>query len=133
VFEIAPKINAAGRISHGKAAVELMVSDNLKHAHQIVSDIMNLNDERRELDMNSTLSALNQVIESQRNKINTTIVYHPEWNKGVIGIVASRLLKPTTNLPLFSPMEIMGKWWLRQDPFQILMFTKHWICVRNIF
>jgi single-stranded-DNA-specific exonuclease len=36
VFEIAPKINAAGRISHGKAAVELMVSENLKHAHQIV-------------------------------------------------------------------------------------------------
>ena len=40
-----------------KAAVELMVSDNLKHANQIVNDIMNLNDERRELDMNSTLSA----------------------------------------------------------------------------
>lgn len=99
VFEIAPKINAAGRISHGKAAVELMVSDNLKHAHEIVSDIMNLNDERRELDMNSTLSALNQVIESQQQSKFATIVYHPEWNKGVIGIVASRLIetyyKPT--------------------------------------
>ncbi|AZB30965.1 MULTISPECIES: single-stranded-DNA-specific exonuclease RecJ [Chryseobacterium] len=99
VFEIAPKINAAGRISQGKAAVELMVSDNLKHAHQIVSDIMNLNDERRELDMNSTLSALNQIIESQQQTKFSTIVYHPEWNKGVIGIVASRLTetyyKPT--------------------------------------
>ncbi len=99
VFEIAPKINAAGRISHGKAAVELMVSENLKHAHQIVDDIMNLNDERRELDMNSTLSALNQIIESQQETKHTTIVYHPEWNKGVIGIVASRLIetyyKPT--------------------------------------
>ena len=99
VFEIAPKINAAGRISHGKAAVELMVSDNLKHAHEIVGDIMNLNDERRELDMNSTLSALNQVIESQQQSKFATIVYHPEWNKGVIGIVASRLIetyyKPT--------------------------------------
>jgi single-stranded-DNA-specific exonuclease len=99
VFEIAPKINAAGRISHGKAAVELMVSDNLKHANQIVNDIMNLNDERRELDMNSTLSALNQIIESQQETKHTTIVYHPEWNKGVIGIVASRLIetyyKPT--------------------------------------
>ncbi|KQR95575.1 single-stranded-DNA-specific exonuclease RecJ [Chryseobacterium sp. Leaf180] len=99
VFEIAPKINAAGRISQGKAAVELMVSDNLKHAHEIVGDIMNLNDERRELDMNSTLSALNQVIESQQQSKFATIVYHPEWNKGVIGIVASRLIetyyKPT--------------------------------------
>lgn len=99
VFEIAPKINAAGRISQGKAAVELMVSDNLKHAHQIVSDIMNLNDERRELDMHSTESALKQIVESQQETKYTTIVYHPEWNKGVIGIVASRLIetyyKPT--------------------------------------
>ena len=99
VFEIAPKINAAGRISHGKAAVELMVSDNLTLAKQIVSDIMNLNDERRELDMNSTLSALNQIVESQQQSKFSTIVYHPEWNKGVIGIVASRLTetyyKPT--------------------------------------
>jgi single-stranded-DNA-specific exonuclease len=58
-----------------------MVSDNLKHANQIVNDIMNLNDERRELDMNSTLSALNQIIESQQETKHTTIVYHPEWNK----------------------------------------------------
>lgn len=99
VFEIAPKINAAGRISHGKAAVELMVSDNLTHANQIVGDIMNLNDERRELDMNSTDSALKQVTETQQESKFATIVYHPEWNKGVIGIVASRLIetfyKPT--------------------------------------
>ncbi len=99
VFEIAPKINAAGRISHGKAAVELMVSDNLKHAHQIVDNIMNLNDERRELDMNSTVSALNQIVESGQENNYTTIVFDPQWNKGVIGIVASRLTeayyKPT--------------------------------------
>ncbi|WP_407403539.1 single-stranded-DNA-specific exonuclease RecJ [Chryseobacterium sp.] len=99
VFEIAPKINAAGRISHGKAAVELMVSDNLKHAEKIVSDIMNLNDERRELDMSSTHSALDQIIETKQEDNYATIVYHPEWNKGVIGIVASRLIetyyKPT--------------------------------------
>ena len=99
VFEIAPKINAAGRISHGKASVELMVSDNLKHAHQIVDNIMNLNDERRELDMNSTQSALTQIVETKQEKNFTTIVYDPEWNKGVIGIVASRLTetyyKPT--------------------------------------
>ena len=99
VFEIAPKINAAGRISHGKAAVELMVSGNLKHAHQIVDNIMNLNDERRELDMNSTVSALNQIVESGQENNYTTIVFDPQWNKGVIGIVASRLTeayyKPT--------------------------------------
>jgi single-stranded-DNA-specific exonuclease len=93
------KINAAGRISHGKAAVELMVSDNLKQAHQIVDNIINLNDERRELDMNSTQSALNQIVETNQENNFTTVVYHPDWNKGVIGIVASRLTeiyyKPT--------------------------------------
>lgn len=99
VFEIAPKINAAGRISHGKAAVELMISDNLKHAHQIVDDIKNLNDERRELDTESTVSAIKQVKETGQENNYTTIVYDPNWNKGVIGIVASRLTetyyKPT--------------------------------------
>jgi single-stranded-DNA-specific exonuclease len=131
VFEIAPKINAAGRISHGKA-VELMVSDNLKHANQIVNDIMNLNDERRELDMNSTLSALNQIIESQQETKHTTIVYHPEWNKGVIGIVASRLIETYYKPTLVFTDGNNGKWWLPQDLFLILMYMKRLICVRNI-
>ncbi|WP_052911424.1 single-stranded-DNA-specific exonuclease RecJ [Riemerella anatipestifer] len=99
VFEIAPKINAAGRISHGKAAVELMVSDNLKHATQIVENILNLNDHRREMDMSSTTAALQQVIDTQQTQNATTVVYGSDWNKGVIGIVASRLTetyyKPT--------------------------------------
>ncbi len=99
VFEIAPKINAAGRISQGKAAVELMVSDNLKQAHQIVSDIITLNDSRREMDMSSTTEALLQVEETGQTNNYSTIVYGASWNKGVIGIVASRLTetyyKPT--------------------------------------
>ncbi|WP_312423052.1 single-stranded-DNA-specific exonuclease RecJ [Epilithonimonas sp.] len=99
VFDIAPKINAAGRISHAKASVELMISDNLKQAHQIVNEIINLNDERREMDINITQSALNQVLELEKVERYSTIVYDPSWNKGVIGIVASRLIenyyKPT--------------------------------------
>lgn len=99
VFEIAPKINAAGRISHGKAAVKLMIAKNEKEAHLIADKIVNLNDERRELDSNMTQEALNQVIETQQEHTFSTIVYHPGWNKGVIGIVASRLIesyyKPT--------------------------------------
>ena len=99
VFEIAPKINAAGRISQGKAAVELMVSDNLKHATQIVNDIINLNDSRREMDLSSTTEALIQVETSGQIPNFSTVVYGASWNKGVIGIVASRLTetyyKPT--------------------------------------
>ncbi|MFC6269276.1 single-stranded-DNA-specific exonuclease RecJ [Frigoriflavimonas asaccharolytica] len=99
VFEIAPKINAAGRISQGKAAVELMVSDNLKNAQQMVENIMTLNTQRRTLDSYSTEGALKQVEENQEEKKFTTVVYDASWNKGVIGIVASRLIenhyKPT--------------------------------------
>ncbi|WP_028121026.1 single-stranded-DNA-specific exonuclease RecJ [Epilithonimonas tenax] len=99
VFDIAPKINAAGRISHAKASVELMISDNLKQAQQIVEDIINLNDERREMDINITQSAMSQALELQQTARYSTIVYDPSWNKGVIGIVASRLIenyfKPT--------------------------------------
>ena len=99
VFEIAPKINAAGRISQGKAAVELMVSDNLKQAHQIVSDIITLNASRREMDTSSTIEALLQVETTGQVQNFSTVVYGSTWNKGVIGIVASRLTesfyKPT--------------------------------------
>lgn len=93
VFEIAPKINAAGRISHGKAAVDLMVSDNLTTAQQIVEKIMALNTERRTLDTYSTEGALKQVVENQQENNFSTIVYDATWNKGVIGIVASRLIE----------------------------------------
>ena len=99
VFEIAPKINAAGRISHGKAAVELMIAENAKQAHLIADQIVNLNDERKELDSNMTQQAIDQVIETQQEETYSTIVYQSGWNKGVIGIVASRLIelyyKPT--------------------------------------
>ena len=99
VFEIAPKINAAGRISHGKAAVELMIAENAKQAHLIADQIVNLNDERRELDSNMTQEAMDQVVETHQQSTFSTIVYHSGWNKGVIGIVASRLIesyyKPT--------------------------------------
>ena len=99
LFEIAPKIDATGRISHAKSSVELMISDNLKEARNIVSKIMDLNDERRELDTISTIEAIRQITNNQQENNFSTIVYNPEWNKGVIGIVASRLTdiyyKPT--------------------------------------
>ena len=99
VFEIAPKINAAGRISQGRSAVELMVSDNLKHAHQIADEILNLNDQRREMDLSITESAHQQVLDTNQVNKLTPVVYDAAWNKGVIGIVASRLTdtfyKPT--------------------------------------
>ncbi len=112
VFEIAPKINAAGRISHGKAAVELMVSDNLRHAHQIVNEIVDLNDSRREMDMSSTSEAIQQVVDTGQVENYSIVVYGPDWNKGVIGIVASRLTetyyKPTLVFTDGNPGEMVA-------------------------
>jgi len=83
-FKIAPKINAAGRISHGKASVELMISDNLKQAHQIVDEIMSLNDERRELDMTSTHQALEQIKTSGQEhncRLPSRMEQRSHWNR----------------------------------------------------
>lgn len=99
VFNIAPKINAAGRISHAKTAVELLITDDSLKARQIAERIESLNDTRRDWDSSMTEAAIKQVHESHQENTFSTVVYDPEWNKGVIGIVASRLIeefyKPT--------------------------------------
>lgn len=98
VFEIAPKINAAGRISHANTAVELMICEDEKQAQEIVTQILELNNLRKEMDDQITLLAKKQV-EREQEFSNGIIVYESQWNKGVIGIVASRLVesyyKPT--------------------------------------
>jgi len=99
VFGIAPKINAAGRLFHGKLAVELLTLDNEKKTFQIAQQIKNINLERKELDANITYEAIEQIKNTNQKDNSTTIVYNPNWNKGIIGIVASRLIenyyKPT--------------------------------------
>lgn len=92
VFIIAPRINAAGRMDHGKSAVQLLISDSVGDAI-IESEKINKNNiDRRDADKLITEHALQQIsrdntFESKRS----TVVYSAEWNKGVIGIVASRL------------------------------------------
>lgn len=91
VFEIAPKINAAGRIAHAKKAVELMISDNLQEAKKLHDEIVHFNELRREMDAICTEEAIEQIENTNQDKKSAIIVYSPDWNKGVIGIVASRL------------------------------------------
>ncbi len=92
VFIIAPRINAAGRIEHGKQAVELLISDTA-HQASIESETINKNnDKRREFDKNITEQALEIIHRDDAfQDRRSTVVYNGEWNKGVIGIVASRL------------------------------------------
>lgn len=100
VFIIAPRINAAGRLRSGKYAVELMISTNRSEMNQLAQDIHLDNQNRRKLDQEITQEALYQ-IESNPASSNkkSTVVYDPNWHKGVVGIVASRLIekhyKPT--------------------------------------
>ena len=92
VFTIAPRINAAGRIESGKQAVQLLISDNPDDAMLQGEEINKKNTTRRGLNESMTREALT-IIEQDINFKNrkSTVLYHPEWHKGVIGIVASKL------------------------------------------
>ena len=93
VFIIAPRINAAGRIKHGNHAVELLSEFNFKQAQQFASEIEAYNSERKDLDKQITKEALLQIEENQEKERFTTVVFQEDWHKGVIGIVASRLIE----------------------------------------
>ncbi|MGN7205810.1 single-stranded-DNA-specific exonuclease RecJ [Pedobacter sp. SAFR-022] len=92
VFTLAPRINAAGRMDHAREAVKMMVCEE-KESADVQSLLINLqNTERKTSDQNITAEALELIgtCEILMNK-KTTVVYNEAWNKGVIGIVASRL------------------------------------------
>lgn len=92
VFKIGPRINASGRMMNGKEAVDLLLSKDREFAREKSENINQYNDERRELDKKITDEA-NAIIDEFQNMEDrkAIIVYNPEWHKGVIGIVASRL------------------------------------------
>ena len=93
VFVIAPRINAAGRMKHGNYAVALLKENNIKQAEIAAKEIELFNTTRRTLDQDITKEALHQIKELDEFDHSTTVVYDPSWNKGVIGIVASRLIE----------------------------------------
>lgn len=100
VFKIGPRINAAGRIDKGIIAVDLLIATEEKDAADKASKINICNDERKELDKDIFDQAKNMIeLDSDEKNKRATILYHPEWHKGVVGIVASRLIeyryKPT--------------------------------------
>jgi single-stranded-DNA-specific exonuclease len=92
VFLLAPRINAAGRMGDAKDAVKMLLSDEVVLADEQSTFINGQNTERRSFDQNITAEAL-AIIEQSDVLMNrkTTVVYQNDWNKGVIGIVASRL------------------------------------------
>ncbi len=93
VFIIAPRINAAGRMKHGQHAVNLLIETNLEQAAIIAKEIEQYNFDRRNLDQEITTEALIQITENEEEKRFTSVVFKETWHKGVIGIVASRLIE----------------------------------------
>lgn len=93
VFIVAPRINAAGRIKHGNEAVALLTEYDLEQAEQFASEIEQHNSDRKELDKQITKEALLQIEENNEQVRFSTVVYQENWHKGVIGIVASRLVE----------------------------------------
>jgi len=93
VFTLGPRINAAGRIDNAVNSVKLLISNNLEYATKLGKEIDELNKTRRKLDTNITKEAL-QLLKDDVNINNkkATVVYGEEWHKGVVGIVASRLI-----------------------------------------
>ena len=92
VYKLGPRINACGRMKSGRAAVELLLTDDTTFARQQAEEVNQHNEERRDCDTETTKEALAMLEEdtsfAQRR---STVVYAPHWHKGVVGIVASRL------------------------------------------
>lgn len=91
VFSIGPRINAAGRLSHAKESVHLLIGDQTETS--AFADHLNTkNLERREFDQSITAEAL-EMIADMRNDKKSTVLFKESWHKGVIGIVASRCIE----------------------------------------
>lgn len=112
VFTIAPKINATGRLEHASQSVELLISKDKAQIEKFALAINDLNTQRKETDGSITQEAIQQIIEDKEEERFTTVVFNPNWHKGVLGIVASRLIetyyRPTLVLTKGNDGEITG-------------------------
>jgi len=92
VFKIGPRLNASGRIEHGKKSVQILVSDDEEKSDLIGEEIDSFNEIRKTLDRDITQEALDMIERSEDLKnMNSTVLYNRDWHKGVVGIVASRV------------------------------------------
>ncbi len=111
VFMIAPRVNAAGRMDDAKKAVQLFIEQDPDKAMQFAEMLHSDNSDRREMDSSITEEALEMILKDVKNdNKKTTVVYQEHWHKGVVGIVASRLIdkyyRPT--IVLTKSGEIVG-------------------------
>jgi single-stranded-DNA-specific exonuclease len=92
VFKIGPRLNASGRIEHGKKSVEILVVHDEEEAARLGDEINSYNEIRKTLDRDITQEALDMIAHDPiQEERNATVLYNRDWHKGVVGIVASRL------------------------------------------
>jgi len=92
VFKIGPRLNASGRIEHGKKSVQILVSIDEVRSDALGGEIDSFNEIRKTLDRDITQDALDMIENNPELKNrNSTVIYNRDWHKGVVGIVASRL------------------------------------------
>jgi single-stranded-DNA-specific exonuclease len=94
VFIIAPRVNAAGRMDDARKAVQMFIAENYTEALQYAEMLHSDNTDRKEADSNITEEAL-ALIRNNKDWVNrkSTVVFQPHWHKGVVGIVASRVIE----------------------------------------
>ena len=93
VFNLSPKVNAAGRMKHATLALELLMCEKLEHTVNLSEQISSINIERREEDKKTTEEALIQIKQEEEESFSSTLVHNDNWHPGIIGIVASRLIE----------------------------------------
>lgn len=94
VFGIAPRINAAGRMGHAKAAVELLLAQDEATTTRLATQLNQQNSQRRGYDTDVTQQAIAMIRQDSRlEKAKSTVLFDPSWHKGVVGIVASRCIE----------------------------------------
>lgn len=93
VFMIAPRVNAAGRMDDAHKAVRLFIEKDFDEALRIAEMLHHDNTDRKDLDKNITEEALDIIKNERLSERNTTVLFRPHWHKGVIGIVASRIME----------------------------------------
>ena len=91
MYYVGPRINAAGRMKHASLALELLICNEINSAEKLAIEIEELNSLRREIEKDITTQAIEQA-DNSSEKSNSIVVFNSDWNKGVIGIVASRLV-----------------------------------------
>jgi single-stranded-DNA-specific exonuclease len=103
VFKLGPRINAAGRLAHAHSAVELLIGGAPLVIGKLAEGVNDLNDHRKELERDMVAEAL-EIMAHDAFQAHSlcTVAYAPHWHKGVVGIVAAKLVeqvyKPTVVL-----------------------------------